>query len=123
MISSDLYTFMDTAEKIKLLHTEVETLFRQNKDEEDIITYIISKGYDRHYAEMVLGNIQEDAADKKNFWKTLFYGIGFLIAGILVTVASYFFSISGGLLFFIFYWGLIVTGISIIARAFIVFRK
>ena len=114
---------IQASDDIKLLHDEAAQLLAASKSDEEIISYIIAKGYERHYAENVLDNIKEDVQDRRNFWKTLFYGISFLIAGILVTVASRQFAISTGALFYLFYWGLIITGISIIIRAFIIFRK
>lgn len=97
--------------------------FMKRNNEAEILEHIISKGYELYYAELVLSNVKEEIADKKNFWKTFFYGLGFLISGILVSLASRYFAISAGAMFYIFYWGLIVAGISIIARAFILFRK
>lgn len=114
---------IDTDDNIKLLHTEVAGLILKNKTETEIIEYVISKGYERYYAEMILNNVQEENADKKNFWKTFFYGLAFLISGILVSLASRYFALSTGAIFYIFYWGLIVAGISFIARAFILFRR
>lgn len=113
----------DNYDHIKLLHTEVAALVKEKKNETEILEYVISKGYEQYYAEMVLNNVKEEAADKKNFWKTFFYGFGFLISGILVSLASWYFSVSGGAMVYIFYWGLIVVGISIIARAFIIFKR
>ncbi|MBC7874552.1 MAG: hypothetical protein H7Y01_11175 [Ferruginibacter sp.] len=111
------------ADKIKLLHAEAAALFHQKHADEEIVSYIISKGYERHYAETVLDNVKEDTADKKSFWKTLFYGIGFLLAGLFVTSASRYFALSAGAMFYVFFWGLVVAGTSIIVRAFIIFRK
>lgn len=113
----------DHTDHIKLLHTEVAGLIKAKKNEVDILEYVISKGHERYYAEMVLNNVKEEIADKKSFWKTFFYGLGFLISGILVSLASWYFAVSAGAIFYFFYWGLIVAGISIIARAFILFRR
>jgi hypothetical protein len=113
----------NTDDQIKILHAEVAALIQKKKNDADIIEYVISKGHERYYAELVLNNVREEISDKKNFWKTFFYGLGFLLSGILVSVSSWYFAISTGAMFYFFYWGLIVAGISIIARAFILFRK
>lgn len=110
-------------DNIKILHTEVTALFFEKKSDDEIIAYIISKGYEQHYAETVLDNIKEDAADKKSFWKTLFYGLGFLLAGFLLSLSSRYFALSTGAMFYVFFWGMMVTGISIMVKAFILFRK
>lgn len=114
---------MKDTDELNHLHEEAANLYKQEKSDEEIISFIVSKGYERYYAEMILDNVKEDASDKKNFIKTLLYGMGFLIAGILVTFASRYFALSVGAMFYLFYWGLVVTGVSIIARAFIIFRK
>jgi hypothetical protein len=111
------------ADIIKMLHIEAADLLRNKKQDEEIISYIVAKGYERRYAETILDNIKEDAEDKINFRKTLLYGLGLLLSGVLVSFTSYSFARSMGALFYFFYWGLIVTGISIIARAFIIFKK
>ena len=113
----------EISDHIKLLHAEVANLLQKKKNEEDILEHITSKGYERYYAEMILDNVKEEAADKKSFKKTFFYGLGFLVTGILVSLASRYFALSIGAAFYIFYWGLIVAGISIIARAFIIFKR
>ena len=113
----------NTDDQIKMLHAEVAVQVQEKKSDAEIMEYVISKGYERYYAEQVLNNVREEIAAKKNFWKTFFYGMGFLLSGILVSLASWYFAISTGAMFYFFYWGLIVAGISIIARAFILFRK
>jgi len=113
----------DTDNNIKLLHAEVAGLILKNKNENEIIEHVVSKGYERYYAEMILNNVQEEVSDKKSFWKTFFYGLAFLVSGILVSLASRYFALSTGAIFYFFYWGLIVAGISIIARAFIIFKR
>jgi hypothetical protein len=114
---------MEMDDPIKSLHAEVAILFKEKKNENEIIDFILSKGYERHYAETVLDNVREDAFDKKSFWKTLFYGIGLLLMGLLITIGSRNFAIATGAMFYLFFWGLIVAGISFIIRAFIIFRK
>jgi hypothetical protein len=99
----------NTNDQIKMLHAEVSALVKEKKAEAEILTHIISKGHEPYYAELVLNNVKEEIADKKNFWKTFFYGLGFLISGILVSLASWYFAISTGAMFYIFYWGLIIT--------------
>lgn len=113
----------NNTDHIKLLHTEVAILIKEKKNETAILEFVISKGYEPYYAELVLNNVKKEIANKKNFWKTFFYGLGFLISGILVSLASWYFAISTGAMFYFFYWGLVVAGISIIARAFILFRR
>lgn len=113
----------DAPDDIGLLHDEAARMLKEKKSDEDIILYIISKGHEWHYAELVLDNVRRDAHNKKGFWKTLFYGLGFLVAGVTLTISSKVFSTSLGIAVYGVFWGMIVVGISIIARAFIIFRK
>lgn len=108
---------------IDQLHKDVALLLQQKKTGEEIIQQLVDKGTDRNYAEIVLINVQQDRRNKKGFLVTLFYGIGFLVMGGLLTYSSYRFAVKGGLLYYLVFWGIIVTGITYIARAFILFRK
>jgi cytochrome c-type biogenesis protein CcmH/NrfF len=108
---------------IQQLHTEAADLLQQKKSDEEIVDQLVTKGYERHYAEIVLENVKKDTADKKNFWITFFYGLGFLLLGAALSYYSYRFAFKTGAFFYILFWGVIVTGISIMARAFILFKK
>lgn len=108
---------------IQQLHTEAAKLLQQKKSGEDVVDHLMAKGYERHYAEIVVSNVCKDTADKKNFWITFFYGLGFLLLGAALTYSSYRFAFKTGAFFYILFWGVIVTGISIMARAFILFKK
>lgn len=108
---------------IDQLHRDVALLLQQKKTDEEVIQLLIDRGTDRHYAETVLYNVQQDRWNKKGFRNTLLYGLGFLLMGLLLTYASYRFAVKGGLLYYLVFWGVIVAGISQIARAFILFRK
>ena len=121
--TSPMHGMSGVDEHIKALHEEIARFLREKKEETAILDHIVSKGYDRHYAEMVLNNVKGDVDDRKGFWKTFFYGFCFLLSGVIVSLASRRFAIASGALFYIFYWGLIVAGISIMARAFILFRR
>jgi hypothetical protein len=114
---------MKSVDDIKALHADAAKLLLQQKPDEEIIAFIISKGHESHYARDVLENVRVDAIEKKQFRKTLFYGSGFIVAGLLAIFASWFFAERMGMLFYFFYWGLVVTGISIIIRAYIIFKN
>lgn len=108
---------------IKKLHADAAQLLLRHKSDEEIVDHLVANGCDRNYAEMILLNVKNDAADKVHFRKSIAVGVGFLLAGFLLTYSSYFFAISRGAPFYFLYWGLLVAGVSMIARAFILFRK
>lgn len=108
---------------IDQLHHDAAILLRQHKTDEEIIQALVKQGTDRHYAAIILNNLRNDHLNKKKFRNTLLAGLGILIMGLLLNVASYRFSLKGGMLFFYVFLGVVVTGISIIARAFILYRK
>jgi hypothetical protein len=114
---------MRDEDPVKSLHIEVADLVRQKKTDKEIINFLIAKGLEEYYATTVLNNVKEEKNDRKNFSKTLIYGIAFLLLGIMLNFASWYFAVSMGSFFYILFWGVVVAGLTIIARAFILFRR
>lgn len=108
---------------IDQLHRDVTVLLQQKKTDEEIVQALVARGVDQHYGATILNNVQHDRRNKRGFRNTFLFGLGFLLLGLLLTLASYRFSVKGGLMFYFIFWGVIVAGISYIARAFILFRK
>ena len=111
----------NTDDIIKDLHAEAALLLKEDNDDAFIIDSLMQKGINRHYAEMVLENVRSDVSYKKAFYKLLLMGISFTGSGTIMTLMGYQHPLPGGT-YFIFY-GIIVYGVSLLARAFILFRK
>lgn len=106
---------------IRQLHDEAAKLLARNLPDDQIISELKKLGIDHHYAEMVLLNAREDKSDKKEFYKHLFGGIFFLIAGIVLSVGTYKYAQPGG--FYIVFTGIMIYGVFAITRAFVIFKK
>jgi hypothetical protein len=105
---------------IKDLHKEAAHLLKQDHDDETVIAALMTKGIERHYAEMVLENVKNDQSDTKEFYKHLFRGAFFFLAGLSMTIKGYSMASSGGI--YIVFTGLMVYGIVQIIRSFIIFK-
>jgi uncharacterized membrane protein len=75
---------------------------------------------DSYYAEMVLDNVKTDVEDKKQFWKHILSGSFVFLAGLALTLGTYYYA-EPGRIFYIFP-GLMLVGIASIIRGFILFR-
>jgi hypothetical protein len=111
----------NTNEIINELHSEAARLLKQKSSEEFVVSSLMAKGIDQHYAEMIVENVKSDESDRKEFYKHLFGGAFVLLAGIILTLGNYSLAVPGGM--YLVFWGFMVYGIITILRAFIIFRK
>ena len=110
-------------EKISDLHEKAKQLLSEDIQEKDIISELIKEGITSSYAEIIIENVKSDISDKRNFWKEFFTGIAITVVGFLLNYLSFAVATRSGTLTFILFWGIVVFGISVIIRAFIIFRK
>jgi len=113
----------DIDQKISVLHEKTRILLAQNKQESEVILELTKDGIDEAYAELIIENVKTDLSDKTEFRKELFKGIGITSFGLLLNISSYFAFASTGTFFWVLYWGIMVAGVTLIARAFIIFKK
>ncbi len=114
---------LDPTTKIDLLHKKVRTLLRQKRQHAEIITELKRDGIDPDYAQTIIDNVYNDISDKRNFWKLLFSGVFFILAGFILNLLSYRIAVNSISVIFYLFWGIIVAGIILIIRAFVLFRK
>jgi hypothetical protein len=113
----------EAEDEIDQLHDEVRQMLRAKKTDEEVIRFIHSKGHEIHYAEFVLENIRTERHDRNNFWKSFALGLVLIVSGLVLSfLTNYIARSTGGSLYLVF-WGLVVAGISMLIRAFIIFRK
>lgn len=110
-------------QKISVLHERARELILEKRKDADIILELAKEGIEPGYAELIIENIKTDLSDKKEFRKELFKGICFTIFGLLLNVISFIAFSNAGLFFWIVYWGIVVFGLTLIFRAFIIFKK
>jgi hypothetical protein len=112
----------NSSQKIKALHAQAKKLIGANESEEFVISELCKNGITEDYAAIIIDNVLNDIRDKKDFWKLLVMGSFITISGLLITYTSYTSSENTGGYYFIF-WGIVITGIVMIFRAFTLYRK
>jgi uncharacterized membrane protein len=113
----------DNSQKIKTLHTIAKTLVDKNETIDFIVTELCKHGITKDYAVIIIDNTLNDIRDKKDFWKLLFMGISFVIAGLFITYISYTAASQSSMGVYFIFLGLVVTGVVMIFRAFTLYRK
>jgi hypothetical protein len=116
-------TDQTTGEKINILHQRAKTLLSKKMEEEQVIAELVKEGIDEGYANLIIENVKDEISDKKNFRKELTTGLYLTIGGLLLNLGSYIFSENTGNIFFIAFWSIVASGITIIIRAFVLFKR
>ncbi len=104
----------------KELHTLAAGLLREKVADQIILGSLKSRGVDAYYAEIILENVKTDVEDRKQFWKHILSGTFVFLAGLTLTLGTYYLA-EPGRIFFIFL-GLMLVGIASIIRGLILFR-
>ncbi len=112
-----------TNDIVKDLHNKAEQYLKVNKNRQVVIELLVKEGITADYAETILDNLEVDKYEKKEFYKELFKGISITLVGLLLNILSYTSVLYAGGFIFIVFWGIVVTGITLIFRAFIYLRK
>jgi uncharacterized membrane protein len=119
--------FMDSnsgvKERVDHLHTLAKNLIKNKVAETQILKELLKEGINENYALTIIQNVKSDIDDKKEFWKLLFMGTFFVIGGLVINYYSYKIAENGNSFFFYLFWGIVVTGIVLIIRAFILFKN
>ncbi|MEO8405765.1 MAG: hypothetical protein ABI480_14255 [Chitinophagaceae bacterium] len=113
----------NSSDKIVFLHEKVKQLLRQGKSEEEIVEELAKDKIDTGYATMIIDNVQNDIHDRKSFWRLIFSGLFFVLGGLAINYLSYKIAVTANSLFFYLFWGIVVAGVVMIIRAFIIFKK
>lgn len=95
----------------------------QGLSSEQILSRLVADGLDRDYAEMVLANIENDIHDNRSFWKLFIGGLFITVCGLGINYYSWQIARNYNTAEFIVFWGIVVAGIIMIFRAFIIFKK
>ncbi|MEP7319438.1 MAG: hypothetical protein ABI921_11880 [Panacibacter sp.] len=113
----------ETDTRIKHLHKKAKELLKQNIEEVELINELIKEGIDRHYAGLIIENVKSDIRDRTDAWKLTLMGTFFVVGGIYINDFSYRIAVNANSAFFYLFWGILVTGILMLFRAFTLFRK
>lgn len=109
----------DADAAIQELHAEAKRLLERSNTDETIVNILVKKGVAPHYAEMILENVKSDRSNKTAFYKLLLLGSFTLATGLIITFGSY----ARGSGSYIILGGIVVAGATMVARAFILYRK
>ena len=105
------------------LHQKTKALIDQNLSEAEIIDELRKDDVDELYAKTLIENVSGDNRDRKDFWKLLLMGICLIAGALAINYFSYTIAVQSGSFSFYLFWGVIVAGLLMIVRAFILFRK
>jgi hypothetical protein len=111
------------SEEIEKLHQTVKLLLQKGHTDDDIVQQLQKEGIDADYAQTIINNVVSDAEDKRDFRKLFLMGLFTLIGGLLINYFSYTIASATGALFFYLFWGIVVAGIVMLIKAFIIFRR
>lgn len=116
---------MDQAsQKIALIHKDAKQLIGANLEEEMVIaTLCKNHTITKDYAALIIDNVLVDIRNKKDFWKLLIMGCFISISGFVISYISYNAAEENTTSGYIIFWGLVVTGIVMIFRAFTLYKK
>ena len=109
--------------RIETLHKKAKALLKQDMDEDDIMDELVKEGIDRHYAALIIDNVQSDIRDRADAWKLTLMGSFFIVGGIYINYFSYRIAVNANASFFYLFWGVVVVGILMVIKAFFLFRK
>ena len=111
------------SQKIELLHKKVKQLQSEKYSDDDIISTLENEGIDRHYAQTILENIDDEKADNKSFRNSVIMGFFYLGGGLLLNFLSEKISENNGFNMQLIFYGIIILGISTIIRGFILYKR
>jgi hypothetical protein len=113
----------NTSQKITALHLQAKKLVDANETEAFIISALCKNDITEDYAAIIIDNVLNDIRNRKDFWKLFIMGCFFIIAGLLITYISYTAASQSSMGSYFIFWGLVVTGIIMIFRAFTFYKK
>jgi len=104
-------------------HAEAADMLRDKVPDDEIIKKLQEHGIEEFYAGTILENVKSDRNKRKNFWLTVLSGCVFVVLGLILNFASWYFSVRANSPFAYVFWGIIVFGIVTIFRGFVLFKK
>ena len=108
---------------VQYLHDKVKKLLALNLSETEIIEALKEDEADEFYTKTIIDNILADKDDNKGFWKLLIFGILAIMVSTFIYFAPDFDRFRSGWIYLFLFWAPIIGGITLITRAFVIFRK
>jgi hypothetical protein len=114
---------ISTKEYIDQAHNRVKQLLAEGLAEEEIISTLTKEGMTAYYVQSLIDNVQNDRADKKAFWKLVAAGLLSLAAFAFVWLYPGFNGFRGGWIYYFLLFASLGGGITLLFRAFSLFRR
>lgn len=108
---------------IDMLHQKVRKLKAAGMPDENIIELLREDGVDEIYAQTLLENVANDKDQKKGFWKLLAAAVFTFFVAFFLHFSHQFDGRRLTLIYQFIFWCAIISGITMLFRAFVVFRK
>lgn len=109
---------------IKALHTLAEQLLNEGLEDQEVAGELSKRGnISIEYATQIVENVHEDYYKKRELRKHLVLGSVITVGGLATNYFSYQYAVSVGSGSFLLVWGVVVTGIVVLVRGWILFRK
>ena len=105
------------------LHARVKEMIREGMKEEEVIDKLVREGLDKQYCYLIIANIENDVEERRDFRKMLFGGLFITAGGLMINLLGYKIGLNFGSSFYYVFWGIVVSGVVMIIRGFILFRK
>jgi len=110
---------ISTKDYIDQAHERVKKMQRDKMSDEEIIAVLQSEGMTEYYARTLIENVESDRHSRKGFWQLVIAGIGAIAAGAFLLFNDF----GTGFIFIGLVGACFVGGITMILRAYIIFRK
>ena len=109
-------------EHINYLHKKTKELIGEGLSVREMVEALKKEGVEEPYAKTLINNVLNDDRDHNNSLGLLITGIVFFVGGLAINYYSYQFAENGGG-FYIIFWGIVVSGAGMIARALMTWKK
>jgi hypothetical protein len=113
----------EVSKEIEVLHKMAGKYLQEGLCENEITEILKKQGLEDFYAKKIIENVLLDKQRKRSFWLLLFGGILVIAVGFGLNYYSYKMASTSNTSFFHLFWGIMVVGLIMIIRAFILFKK
>ena len=112
----------DVTDRIDYLHKKTAELIARGLPVREIVAALKEEGIDEQYAKTLIHNVLNDSRSQNNSLWWLIMGIILFVGGLAVNYYSYQLAENTGG-FYVIFWGVVVTGAGMIARALILWKR
>jgi hypothetical protein len=112
-----------TESEIKRLHLRAAALLAETRSISKTVAALVEEGVDPGYARLLVNNVMNDQRDDSDAWRLLIMGLFFVFGGLGINYYSYQIAVQSNSYIFYVFWGIVVTGIVFLYKAYGLFRR